>query len=375
FAAPCSPLAGDPACVGIPHAPCKPISSSTSKTTHHTMSVPPPLAEDIDYKTNPYVKPPYSYANLICMAMEASGEPKITLSAIYKWITDNFCYFRHADPTWQNSIRHNLSLNKCFIKVPREKGEPGKGGFWKMDPQYADQLKNGAFKKRRMAPVQINLAFTKKGQQEAPCVASPAASTSMSSHIVNINVESERLLKEFEEVIGGQTPNPEDSKAGQKRKQPLPELLAKVLRPSDAAQQSQEEQSELCSLKGDFDWEAIFNTNLTGDFASFGDLELVSPVSATTPDLDLTVHGHHINLPQGQEQEEEQEQVQVLAEPIQKDLDFEETFKATSTLQHSWDEETNDSLSNCINIEQLFDFYDTPLPANGSDWSDQANLL
>ncbi|KFP67997.1 Forkhead box protein J1, partial [Cariama cristata] len=94
-------------------------------------------------------KPPYSYATLICMAMEASGKPKITLSAIYKWITDNFCYFRHADPTWQNSIRHNLSLNKCFIKVPREKGEPGKGGFWKLDPQYADRLKNGTFKKRR----------------------------------------------------------------------------------------------------------------------------------------------------------------------------------------------------------------------------------
>lgn len=81
----------------------------------------------MDYATNPHVKPPYSYATLICMAMQASKATKITLSAIYKWITDNFCYFRHADPTWQNSIRHNLSLNKCFIKVPREKDEPGKG--------------------------------------------------------------------------------------------------------------------------------------------------------------------------------------------------------------------------------------------------------
>lgn len=101
FESPCSPLAADPACKGTPHTPCTPVSSSTSSTTHHDLAVSPHLAGDIDYKTNPHVKPPYSYATLICMAMEASNKPKITLSAIYKWITDNFCYFRHADPTWQ----------------------------------------------------------------------------------------------------------------------------------------------------------------------------------------------------------------------------------------------------------------------------------
>lgn len=225
--------------------------------------------------------------------------------------------------------------------------------------------------------MRVNPAFTRNGQQEAPCVAGPAASASASRNIVHINVESERLLKELEEVTGSQALHPADSKAGQKRKQPSPSLPAKVLRPSAPALLSQEEQSELGSLKGDFDWEAIFNTNLNGDFSSFGHLELVSPVSPTTPDLDLTVHGHHVDLPQGQGQGEEREQVQVrvLAEPSQEDLDLDETFKATSLLQHSWEEETNDSLSNCINIEQLFDFQDTPLPAHGGDWSDLANLL
>lgn len=100
FAAPCSPLAADPACMGMPHTPGKPTSSSTSRTAPPAGGMQPP-AEDIDYKSNPHVKPPYSYATLICMAMEASKKTKITLSAIYKWITDNFCYFRHADPTWQ----------------------------------------------------------------------------------------------------------------------------------------------------------------------------------------------------------------------------------------------------------------------------------
>ncbi|OPJ88704.1 forkhead box protein J1 [Patagioenas fasciata monilis] len=367
FAAPCSPLAADPACMGMPHTPCKPISSSTSRTAHHTVAMPPQLAEDIDYKTNPHIKPPYSYATLICMAMEASKKPKITLSAIYKWITDNFCYFRHADPTWQNSIRHNLSLNKCFIKVPREKGEPGKGGFWKLDPEYADRLKNGASKKRRMPSVQIHPAFTKKAQQESWCVTSPPASACTSNNILNVSTESQQLLKEFEEVTGDQNWNLVDGKAGHKRKQPLPKRTAKMPRLSNPALLTQEEQSELGSLKGDFDWEAIFHTNLNGDFSTFGDLELTPPFTPTTRDLDLTVHGHHIDCPQGQEQ--------VLTESSQNNLDFDETFMATSFLQHPWDEGSNDYLSNSINVEQLFELNDVSLPVDGSDWTSLAPLL
>ncbi|NXY50927.1 FOXJ1 protein, partial [Ceuthmochares aereus] len=366
-AAPCSPLAADPACMGMPHTPCKPISSSTLRTVHHAMAMHTQLTEDIDYKTNPYIKPPYSYATLICMAMEASKKPQITLSAIYKWITDNFCYFQHADPTWQNSIRHNLSLNKCFIKVPREKGEPGKGGFWKLDPQYADRLKNGAFKKRKMPPVQIHPAFTKKSQQEARCIPSPAASTCTFNNVLDINTQSQQLPKEFEEVTGDQNWNPADGKAGHKRKQPLPKRTAKVSRLSNSALLTQEEQTELGSLKGDFDWEAIFDTSLNGDFSTFEDLEMSPPMSPITRDLDLTVHGHHIDCPQGQEL--------VLTESNQNNLDFDETFMATSFLQHPWDEGTNDYLSNSVNVEQLFELNDASLPADVSDWSSLASLL
>ncbi|XP_009704472.1 PREDICTED: forkhead box protein J1, partial [Cariama cristata] len=367
FASPCSPLAADPACMGVPQNPCKPISSSTSNTAHHTITTHPQLMEDINYKTNPHVKPPYSYATLICMAMEASGKPKITLSAIYKWITDNFCYFRHADPTWQNSIRHNLSLNKCFIKVPREKGEPGKGGFWKLDPQYADRLKNGTFKKRRVSPAQIHPAFTKTAHQEQQHVISPAVSACTSNSILSVNMESQQLLKEFEEAVGNQNWNPEDVKAGKKRKQSLPKQTAKVARLSNSASLTQEEQTELGSLKGDFDWQAIFNTSLNGDCLAFENLDTIPPINPVTHDLDLMVHGQHTDCPEGQEL--------VLTESNQNNLDFDETFIATSVLQHPWDEDTSDFLSNCVNIDQVFEFSDPIEPADENNLTSLASLL
>lgn len=57
----------------------------------------------IDYKNDANHKPSYSYATLICMAMRETKKTKITLSAIYKWIKENFMYYRVADPSWQVS--------------------------------------------------------------------------------------------------------------------------------------------------------------------------------------------------------------------------------------------------------------------------------
>ena len=74
-------------------------------------------------------KPPYSYVNLITFAINSTPKKRMTLNEIYQWISDNFHFYRSAGNGWKNSIRHNLSLNKCFARVQRAKDDPGKVSF------------------------------------------------------------------------------------------------------------------------------------------------------------------------------------------------------------------------------------------------------
>ena len=58
---------------------------------------------------------------------------------------------------FQNSIRHNLSLNQYFMKAPREREGLGfgKGGYWCMHPDYEDKLTAQAYVKRKKKGIPV----------------------------------------------------------------------------------------------------------------------------------------------------------------------------------------------------------------------------
>ncbi|CAL9698822.1 unnamed protein product [Knipowitschia caucasica] len=247
---PSSPPAGDTAAAGTHLYPGSPVTSgSHSSMTHRFTSCarngfsPQETQEEVDYKTNHKVKPPYSYASLICMAMQASKQPKVTLSTIYTWITENFCYYRHAEPSWQNSIRHNLSLNKCFKKVPRQKDEPGKGGFWQIDPQYADMFVNGIFKRRRMSTNHYSSSTNRQNKLGYP------------QHGCSYQTNKRKQLPNNNKSTGvGESP-----------------LLTTQ------------------TLRGDFDLTSVFDDVLSGNCSTFEDLDINTALSSLGCDLEVSV--------------------------------------------------------------------------------------
>ncbi|KAL4806021.1 fork head domain-containing protein [Aspergillus unguis] len=119
-------------------APLKERSKKQKGEEITTMRLPephelPPVEDD-------GTKPPYSYATLIGMSILRAPNRRLTLAQIYRWISDTFSYYKNSDPGWQNSIRHNLSLNKAFIKQERPKDDPGKGNYWAIEPGMEAQF-------------------------------------------------------------------------------------------------------------------------------------------------------------------------------------------------------------------------------------------
>ncbi|XP_041851783.1 forkhead box protein N1 [Melanotaenia boesemani] len=109
-----------------------------------------------------FPKPIYSYSILIYMALMNSKTGSLPVSEIYSFMTEHFPYFKTAPDGWKNSVRHNLSLNKCFEKVENKNGNTSrKGCLWALNPAKVEKMQEELHKWRRKDPLTVRRSMAR----------------------------------------------------------------------------------------------------------------------------------------------------------------------------------------------------------------------
>ncbi|KAL7419644.1 Pre-rRNA-processing protein fhl1 [Cryptotrichosporon argae] len=151
------PPSSTPSTPPIPEGPQPPyyiseLIDNPSRSGHVLCSVPippsgagprPPPTTMLGLDGNTFIGPPplkptATFATIIHRALVYLPRGRGTLGEVCNWVAGEWEWFRlNPEAGWQNSIRHNLSLNKAFLKVPRipEDDPESKGSVWILDPE------------------------------------------------------------------------------------------------------------------------------------------------------------------------------------------------------------------------------------------------
>ncbi|XP_006823662.1 forkhead box protein D3-like [Saccoglossus kowalevskii] len=105
-------------------------------------------ADDINNHQYGADRPPYSFVALINMAIRSHHNQKATLKDIYGYIKSTFPYYRDKNPSWENSIRHNISMNSCFVKIARSIHDQTHGHFWGLSAVWEEMFTDGNYRRR-----------------------------------------------------------------------------------------------------------------------------------------------------------------------------------------------------------------------------------
>ncbi|XP_066499310.1 forkhead box protein N1 [Hoplias malabaricus] len=133
-----------------------------------------------------YPKPIYSYSILIFMALRNSRTGSLPVSEIYSFMTEHFPYFKTAPDGWKNSVRHNLSLNKCFEKVENKNGNSSrKGCLWALNPAKVEKMQEELHKWRRKDPVTVRRSMARPEELDHLLGERPEKLKSLSVHLNN----------------------------------------------------------------------------------------------------------------------------------------------------------------------------------------------
>ena len=89
-----------------------------------------------------------SYTEMIASVLLSDGSKTKTLQDIYIVMQDRYPFLEQRGRSWKNSVRHTLSFNECFLKVPRP--DSGQRCNWTIHPKYMQRFSQGDFKTSRV---------------------------------------------------------------------------------------------------------------------------------------------------------------------------------------------------------------------------------
>ncbi|XP_055848840.1 serine-rich adhesin for platelets [Episyrphus balteatus] len=204
-------------------SPATHLQHSTNNSTATSSSVSSPLASMstptlISVKPSKvkvevesaYPKPAYSYSCLIALALKNSRSGSLPVSEIYSFMCEHFPFYRTAHGGWKNSVRHNLSMNKCFgkVKKPTTNGGQRKGCLWAMNPEKVLKMDEEVQKWSRKEPMAIRNAMVfpehlealERGEMKHGSTGDSDAELDSQSEVEETS-DSEELDQELDETI------------------------------------------------------------------------------------------------------------------------------------------------------------------------------
>ncbi|KAF7303160.1 U3 small nucleolar RNA-associated protein [Mycena kentingensis (nom. inval.)] len=75
-------------------------------------------------------RPQHTLPVILRCAILGAPKKRLTIRDIYAAMEEKYAYYRTAGPTWKQSVRHHLSLNRLFERQPRPATDPGFGSYW-----------------------------------------------------------------------------------------------------------------------------------------------------------------------------------------------------------------------------------------------------
>ncbi|KAJ4485755.1 hypothetical protein J3R30DRAFT_3817468 [Lentinula aciculospora] len=118
--------------------PSSPESNFSDNTDYHHDEVPervdhqphPNCPDSLDCLPDTDGRPQHTLPVILRCAILGSPRKRLTIREIYAAMEGKYHYYRTSGPTWKQSVRHHLSLNRLFERQPRPATDPGFGSYW-----------------------------------------------------------------------------------------------------------------------------------------------------------------------------------------------------------------------------------------------------